>query len=173
MIDPDTLLARVAEAFPSEPVPPKDELFNGHCCECVEVSDAFGYKAWAAVSLDELRAGGETALLSPTAWRYYLPAVMTWCVRAPDEVEVIQDNLVYQLEPPSPADDPGLQQWFFERMKGFSLLQRQAILGYLDWYRERQEAEYARLAMEPPGNVYRALEYWTRDQTPAEPGGAG
>jgi hypothetical protein len=97
MIDGEQIVAQVVAAFPSEPLPPKEALLNPHCCECVEVSEAFGYKPWPTVTLEDLRAGGETALLTAIAWRYYLPAVITWCIRAPEVVDVIQDNLVYQL----------------------------------------------------------------------------
>jgi len=172
MPDAEAVAAKVAEAFPSEPVPSRDSLLNEHCCECAEVSNAYGFKPWVAISLDELRAGGETALLTATAWRYYLPAVMTWCVRAPEAVDVIQDNLVHQLGPPSPSDDSGRRDWFAERTGQFSPAQRQAILSYLTWYRERQEAEYSALDMNPPGQVYRALEYWKSD-APARAPGAG
>ena len=35
------------------------------------------------ISLEDILAGRETALLTAAAWRYYLPALMTWCIRAP------------------------------------------------------------------------------------------
>jgi hypothetical protein len=162
MSDPESIVSKIAAAFPSEPVPPKESLFNGHCCECVEVSEAFGYKPWPAISLEELRAGGETALLTPTAWRYYLPAVITWCVLDPESVDVISDNLVYQLEPPETSAQESLRQWFAKRASDFTDARRQAILAYLNWYREREELEYVGLEMDPPRRVYRALEYWMR-----------
>jgi hypothetical protein len=160
MMDAEAVLAAVAAAFPSEAVPARDVLLNRHCCECIEVSEAFGYKPWPAITLDDLRAGGETALLTAAAWRYYLPAVITWCVRSPEAVGVIQDNLVFQLEPPEPAAEAARHQWFRERAEGFSEPQRRAVLGYLDWYRERQEAEYRALKAELPEHVYRAVDYW-------------
>lgn len=160
-MDAETILERLAAAFPSEPVPDRDALFNGHCCECVEVSEAFGYKPWPAITLDELRAGGETALLTPMAWRYYLPAVIAWCVRAPKAVDVIQDNLVYQLEPPEPTDEAPLHEWFWQRAVDFTEEQRLVILDFLNWYRERQEAEWRPFTAKPPNHVYRALEHWT------------
>lgn len=165
-MDAETLLARLAAAFPSEPVPDRDALFNGHCCECVEVSEAFGYKPWPAITLDELRAGRETALLTATAWRYYLPAVIAWCIREPNVVDVIEDNLVYQLEPPEPSDDPPLHEWFWQRAVGFSEGQRLVILDYLNWYRQRLEADWRPFKAKPPQHVYRALAHWTVNAAP-------
>jgi hypothetical protein len=158
MSDPEALVRQVSAAFPVEPRPPQEALFNNHCDECIEVSNAFGGRPWPEISLSDLLAGGETALLTPAAWRYYVPVMITWCVREPEAVGVIGDNLVYQLEPP----EPGMQdEWFEERRDGFSEGQRQTFVAYLDWYRERQEAEYVALEMEPPRHVYRALTHWT------------
>lgn len=81
---------------------------------------------------------------------------MIWCIRAPDAVDVIQDNLVNQLEPPD--EQGGVPEWFKERATGFSGAQRSAIVAYLHWYRERDEARWD--GTEPPRNVYNALTYW-------------
>jgi hypothetical protein len=153
----DDVVQLIRRAFSATPPPGPEALFNRHCCECVEVSEAYAGKRWTDISLDDVLAGHETALLSAAAWRYYLPAVMTWCIRAPAVVDVIQDNLVYQLEPP--ADGRGVPDWFNERATGFSDEQRAAIVAYLHWYREREEAHWA--GAEPPRHVYNALAYWT------------
>jgi len=145
------------------------ELLKTHCCECVETSEAFGFKAWPDISLEELLAGRETALLTATAWRYYLPAVISWCVRAPEVVDVINDNLAFQLEPPKESDG----KWFEERAQGFSGPQRQAIVAYLRWYQEREAQEYGDMGMEPPEGVARALRHWTGEAAPEEQQDAG
>jgi hypothetical protein len=128
MPNADDIIQLIRRAFSDTPHPGSEALFNRHCCECVEVSEAYGGKDWTDISLDDVLAGRETALPSAAAWRYYLPAVMIWCIRAPDAVNVIQDNLVYQLEPPAEGRDvPG---WFNERATGFSEAQRAAIVAY-------------------------------------------
>jgi hypothetical protein len=154
--DTEQIIQLIRRAFSDTPQPAPEALFNHHCCECVEVSAAYGGKRWMDISLDDLLAGRETALLTATAWRYYLPALMIWCIRTPDAVDVIQDNLVYQLEPP--AEGRGVPEWFEERATGFSEEQRAAIVTYLHWYREREEAQWA--GFEPPRHVYNALTYW-------------
>ena len=85
-----------------------------------------------------------------------MPALMIWCIRAPDSVDVIQDNLVYQLEPPD--DQRGVPEWFDERAWGFSPEQRSAIVAYLNWYQTRDEARWD--GTEAPRHVYSALAYW-------------
>jgi hypothetical protein len=97
---PEDIVALMKQAFQDEPKPPHASLIKTHCPECLETSEALADKTWQDVSLADLLAARETALVTASAWRYYLPAVMTWCLRAPDEVDLIKDNLVYQFEPP-------------------------------------------------------------------------
>lgn len=162
----EAIVEQIAAAFAGVEHPGREALFNRHCCECAEVSDAFAGRPWTEITLQHLLEGRETALLTAAAWRYYLPAMMIWCVREPDAVGVIQDNLVYQLEPP--GDDYGVPAWFSERAAGFSGAQRAAIAAYLDWYRERDEARW--VGGEPPPHVYRALAHWA-DSEPGTPRG--
>jgi hypothetical protein len=153
------IIEQITTAFSSTSLPQAEALVNHHCCECYETSAAFGGKPWAEISLEEVLAGRETALLTAEAWRYYLPAVMIWCIRAPEAMDVMQDNLVYQLEPPG-AEGGSVREWFEQRSAGFTLEQRQAIVAYLQWYREREEREWAAVGAEPPQHVYKALEFW-------------
>lgn len=154
----DDVVQLIRSAFIETRRPDAEALINRHCCECAEVSAAYAGKPWTDISLADVLAGRETALLSAAAWRYYLPAVMTWCVRAPDAVDVIQDNLVYQLEPP--ADGRGVPEWFEARAAGFSPAQRAAIVAYLHWYRAVEEARWAGAA--PPPHADNALRHWMR-----------
>jgi hypothetical protein len=50
--------------------------------------------------------------------------------------------------------------WASVRKGGFTEAQRQVIIGYLEWYRDREMAEYSGLEVEPPAHVSRALAYW-------------
>jgi len=156
MTQADQIAARARAAFPAEPVPPAAELSNDHCEECADVSKAFGARAWTDVALGDL-VQKETALLTATAWRYYLPAIITLCVQNPEALDLLPEFTVYQLEPPKAGEEDA---WFSERSGGFSKAQREVIIDYLDWYREREESEGAGWQGEPPQNVYRALKYW-------------
>jgi hypothetical protein len=88
---------------------------------------------------------------------------MILCIRAPDEVDVIQDNLLYQLEPP--AEGRGVPEWFAERAIGFSAEERAAVAAYLRWYRAYATRRWGETDL--PGHVENALAYWTGDP-PAE-----
>ena len=158
MRDTDEIIHLIDRAFAHVPQPAAEALINRHCCECLETSEAYGGKPWTEITLDDVLAGRETSLLTAAAWRYYLPAIITWCIRAPVAVDVIQDTLVFQLEPP--ANGQGVPEWFNERAVGFSEDQRAAIVAFLHWSREREEADWA--GAEPPRHVYNALAFWTR-----------
>jgi hypothetical protein len=159
MRDADETIRQIEAAFAGVPYPGREALFNHHCCECVDVSESFGGRRWTEIALADVLGGRETCLLTAAAWRYYLPAVMIWCIRAPDAVDVIQDNLVFQLEPPDGTR--GVPEWFNQRVRGFSREQRAAILAYLDWYRVRDQARWG--GAEPPRHVYNAIAYWAAD----------
>ena len=157
MIDPETVINRIREAFAGTEQPSPDTLMNNHCCECAEVSAAFAGKRWTEVTLDDVMRGREIALLTAAAWRYYLPAFLIWTIREPKTVDVLQDNLEFQLAPPT--DDLGVPEWFAQRAPGFSPAQRGAIAAFLEWSGERDEEVW------PPGtvppHVYNALKYWS------------
>jgi len=161
MRDTESIIGLTRTAFADVAYPGREALFNDHCCECAEVSGSYGGKPWSETTLEDVLGGRETALLSPAAWRYYLPAVLIWCVREPDAVDVIQDNLVYQLEPPD--GERGVPEWFNQRAMGFSAEQRSALVAYLDWYRERAEA-YG-FGDEAAPHVNNALAYWAAPAT--------
>lgn len=158
-MDDRTVLERVAAAFANHPKPPDEALLNRHCCECLETSEAFAGTAWQDVTLEQLLAGRETALLTVEAWRYYLPAAITWSVRDPKAVDVIADNLVHQLTPP--GEDGALAEWFEPRARGFTLDQRAAIADFLEWFAERDEAWCNEADATAPQGARRALAHWS------------
>ena len=171
-MDDRAVLEHVEAAFAGVPRPPYEALMNRHCCECLETSEAFAGAAWRDVTLEQLLAGRETALLTVEAWRYYLPAVISWSVRDPKAVDVIADNLVYQLTPPGetpPGLDGGaLAEWFELRAQGFTPAQRAAVATFLEWFAEREEADWSRSGAAPRTGTRRALAHWSAPE-PEEP----
>ena len=159
MTNAQDVIDEVHAAFQGVPLPSKDALWNNHCCECSEISAAFGARPWQEISLDDLLSGRETALLSEAAWRYYLPSMIIWSIRATEAVDVIQDNLVYQLSPPATQEE-WAWKWFKPRARGFNREQRQAVVAFLNWYHERQVENWAGLGAAPPDHVVRALAFW-------------
>ena len=157
----ERMVDQIRRAFADVPQPEPALLVNNHCCECRDVSTALGGRPWQEISLEDLRRAQEMSLLSPAAWRYYLPAMLTWAIREPLVMDVMVDNLVYQLEPP--RDGHGVPEWFAERSVGFTRDQRAAIVTFLEWYRRVTEADWAGTDVPPPAHVYHALAHWSAD----------
>jgi hypothetical protein len=160
--DAEAIDALLVVAFGEVPQPPREALINRHCEECLETSEALADKPWQDITLDDMLAAQETSLLTAAAWRYYLPAMIRWCVRDPLGVNNLIDNLVYALEPTENEAFVGQRAYMEERWTGLDDRQQQAIVAYLQWYRRREEADWETLGSEPPPHIYRALAYWSR-----------
>lgn len=159
------IIDQVHAAFKDVPLPSAETLRNDHCCECSETSAAFGARPWSEISLEDLLSGRETALLSEAAWRYYLPSMIIWCIRNPEVVDVIQDNLVYQLAPPVTQEE-WAWNWFKPRASGFNRDQRVAIVAFLNWYKEEEEEHWSGLGAAPPDFAARAITFWGSEAYP-------
>jgi hypothetical protein len=161
-MDAKLVLDAVAAAFHGTVMPPATALMNDHCKECVETSRTFwdekkSFMSWEAAA-DGRGQRVEAALLTPDAWRYYLPALIVWCVRDTRRVDVLVGNLVNELTPQRGIHE----EWFEPRAIGFSTEQRRAVLAFLEWYQEREQAEWASVGMDPPSSVRSAIKYWRR-----------
>lgn len=154
------VVQEIETAFSETSLPPEAMLMNNHCWECIETSRLFWNAPRSFATWQEAvrRAGArvEAALLTPQAWRYYLPALMIWCVRDTEEVDVLVDNLVNELTPPAGAGN----EWFAPRARGFTTEQRRAICSFLAWYQAREESQWGALGSEPPSEVSSALDHW-------------
>jgi hypothetical protein len=157
------LIDQVQAAFKDVPLPSRDALWNNHCCECSDTSAAFGARPWSEISLEDLLSGRETALLSEVAWRYYIPSMIIWCIREPEVVDVIRDNLVFQLAPPETQEE-WAWRWFKPRASGFNREQRQAIVAFLNWYQEREEENWTGSKASPLDHAARALAFWGKSR---------
>src|SRR6478752_507894 len=122
-MSPD-LVREIELAFSETTLPAAQALMNNHCKECIETSRLFCKTSRSFVTWQEaaLRRGArvESSLLTVEAWRYYLPALMIWCIRDTKRVDVLLDNLVHGLTPPPKAH----RAWFVPRATGFTAQQR-------------------------------------------------
>jgi hypothetical protein len=162
-LDVEAIDALLRDAFGNVPKPTREALINEHCDECFETSEAFAGKTWNEITLDDVLRGRETALLTAAAWRYYLPAVIRWCLRDREAVDVIADNVVNQLAPPDPEQFSGQRAYFEERATGFDDRQRAVIVAFLERYQEADAAAWrgtATTSVYAP-LVERALAFWS------------
>jgi hypothetical protein len=102
------------------------------------------------------------SLLTPAAFRYYVPALMLACIENPRELDVLPDSLIGSLSPPNEK-----ATGFFAERSSFAGAQAGAILAFLRVFELRQRIdsglpedalEHAPVARP----LARAIRYWTR-----------
>src|SRR5688572_5049835 len=93
-------IAEIEAAFPVDPVPPVDAVTNDHCPECTEIAGRFFGKQWSQIMVSDLSGNPGPSLLTPAAFRYYLPAMMLRSMESPRELDCLPAALVGALSPP-------------------------------------------------------------------------
>ena len=157
--DPEVIHAAQA-SFAGAPMPARDAMTNNHCQECVETwrffcDDTGTFLTWEAISAHQGHAL-PTSLLRPDAQRYYLPALITWCVRDARRVDVLVSELAHLV---SRRSVPGFDEW----ARAFTPAQREAIALFLEWFRDRTLAEAEGgppLAKSTLRHVLKAIAFW-------------
>jgi len=156
----ETVIQAIQAAFAELPMPPADALKNDHCQECTDTwrwfldvaAEVMTWKSAAAMPGKAI----ETSLLSVAAWRYYLPALLIWCVRDRDTVDVLPDNVAHTLSRRS--DD-----WFQARSSGFSPAQRQSVALFLEWYQDWRRAGGCTPGEGPLRHIAKGIAFWRSD----------
>ncbi|MDQ2801012.1 MAG: hypothetical protein M3Y13_15375 [Armatimonadota bacterium] len=100
------------------------------CGECSETRAFFAGKHWREVAATgqpfHLGWGG-LAILSPEAWRFYLPAYMILSLKGDGDPGETLECALYQLSP-DPAETPS--DFFTERTRAFTAAQRECLAAY-------------------------------------------
>lgn len=155
---------KILEAFASTPYPGDEALVadqSGYDPECNEICSAFKGKNWKDISVEMVNEHKEALpLLTPGAFRYYLPAYMIGCVNSYYDVDVALDSVLFNLTPPQPRS--GLE-WnsFWTRAQQFNEQESDAIKSFLELMHQYQRADWASEGMEPPADrVGPAIDFW-------------
>lgn len=154
--------ASIRTAFASSEDPSPSEIEDNHCPECRETAMRFAGRPWDQISVATLlNPRPEISLLTPAAFRYYVPALMLACIEAPRELDVVPDSLIANLSPPN-AKATGDTA---ERLN-FTPDQARAIVAFLRVFELRQRLESGlpedMLEFAPVTRpLARAIRYWT------------
>jgi hypothetical protein len=153
------LLDDVRKAFPVDGPPDPSTITTHFCPTCADLRATLGGLAWSAVPDDILdETVTVNALLSPMAFRYYLPAFMCRAIASPLNPGVgasrVLDYVAMSLC--LHAGDA----WWLERMQGLTPPQRRVIRAFLQWASDvliDQEEERTRMmihyALRPYGTA--------------------
>lgn len=140
------------KTFADAPRPERSEIAPHECDECDEVSERLSAHAARDVPDDDMHWLGDTLpLLGPTAFRYYLPRFIEFCIKNPDSSldALINYNLTRSPE------DVGERN----RFAGFTKAEGRLILKFVELRAAGPDAEYDRVYLDA------ALEYWRRQQS--------
>jgi hypothetical protein len=126
-VDGADYIGRLYEAFAGAPRPRRDEITPHRCAECDEVADRLSPHTARAVPHDDmLWLGDSLPLLSPKAFRYYLPGFIEFCLVTPQSSTeaVINYNLA-----PSGSLDVGER----DRFAQFTDAERRVVLEFVEY----------------------------------------
>ena len=129
---PDDLSAKIRDAFP-DIAPPSFPVVLHKCDECDQVKAAFLGKRWSEISLGTLRDHYcSLPLLSPEAFRYYLPAFLLGAIKDMDHPNSsLHTFAIYSLLP------DGLVR---REKCGFTVEQERAIIEFARWMASSAES---------------------------------
>jgi hypothetical protein len=164
----DGLRKTIIAAFSASPYPGDEQICADQSAndpECQEIAAAFRGKHWKDVSVEMVREHADALpLLTPAAFRYFLPAYMVASAEAYYDVDVASESVLSNLTPPAVRDG---WQWdfFLERARQFDRAQRNAINSFLRVLRQIEVDDWASAGSQPPDDRFaRAIEFWD-DQT--------
>jgi uncharacterized protein DUF6714 len=157
--------ASIHEAFASTPRPLDGDLVPtdpGEDSECDEIAANFQGKTWREVSTETIQRHTDSLpLLTPSAFRYFLPAYMLASLgpaSAGFHPVDVMNFVLFGLVPPESNEDP---KYFMARARQFNLEERQAIASYLKLVAERQKAEWGGNVPKPKSDEFaRAIHFW-------------
>lgn len=119
----------VRQAFSGTTYPGDDGLVSHDCWECREVSELFRgtqWEKWIGLQFDQLMI----PLLSPSAFKYYLPAFLINALTNPSTSGI--DTVVGLLQPANPPSDRKLQHYKADRLAALSEKERAAVRAVLN-----------------------------------------
>jgi hypothetical protein len=153
------LVESIRKAFALSKYPGDNRLVydnSGGHVECNQVADAFRGKHWSELTVDFLRRHADSVFFfTADAYRFYLPGYLLAVVASYKKADIIPNNLVHTLVPPSRGTTE--RREFELRVKGLSAQQRAAIKGFLEYLVLQHGGDFPRrdpqIALE---------EYWGR-----------
>src|SRR5262245_11520895 len=141
----DELVQAIQAAFPpGVPLAPVDTIAHA-CEECQEVACTFAGHSWPDVSAEAIDGHFDSLpLLSPAAFREFLPAYM---IRGLRQNEDVLEFTTYSLQP---AKD---EAWWLARVEALTDAQVAVVVEFLDHAAQRSEGYFG----EP---LSEAMHYW-------------
>lgn len=124
-----TVKHSIERVFPLEGQPERTEVIEKPRLSELPFIDDVGGKRWNEITLETLvKYHDIPPILSPTAFRYLLPAFMTATLNY--ETNDLLPSLLFYLTPPRKTDHN--YSFYVDQMQGLSLEQRVVIRSYIE-----------------------------------------
>jgi len=147
-MDVEAYIKRLYIAFDQAPRPRPEEITPHRCGECDEVAARLAPHPHAEVPDDDMDwLGDSLPLLGPTAFRYFLPSFVAFCLRNPQSS--VDALINYNLAPSGSLDDGERN-----RFRWFSVAERQVIAEFVEFRYQQCGADLDRPYLE------QAREFW-------------
>lgn len=154
----------IRAAFPVGEAPSPDAMRNDHCPECQETAARFTGKRWSEVVADDLVGNPVPGFLTPSGFRYYLPAMMLLSMERPVELDTVPGGVIGVLSPKGTS----LNAKDVDRLR-FTQAQAQAIVAFLRFCELREKLDWSEpdwpdeaiLAVPTERPLERAIEFWS------------
>lgn len=129
----DALKLVIRERFPATPTPAEEDIATHDCTECLAIRAAFARRTWDSLQASELEARFDSLpMLSPRAFKYYLPAYLTYSVEHLDPDCPVCQFTIYAIAPDSDAKEAKFVDWWRERLRLFTREQFGVLLQFLE-----------------------------------------
>jgi hypothetical protein len=170
----DDVIALIEQAFADTEYPEGAKITNcswQNCDECAEIAREFEGRTWKTLTDVAFlrRYEAALALMTPEAFRYYLPAFMRAAVIDPKTADVILDGLEFNLslERGASFDEEWLVQFGYtrtdyqlRRISGFTSDQKKTIRAYLEFHYHRYGEDYWEYLPEKVEQQSNTLAFW-------------
>jgi hypothetical protein len=142
----ESLKAKVSAAFDGVPRPPAGGVVRCDCWECAGVAKSFAGRGWREVGAEVLEENYHTLpLLSPAAFRHFLPAYLLYSLEH-FELSGVCEYTLYAL---TPGKETGESAAFYaERFAPLSPEQMEVVYGFLDLARRDEAFAHHHTAIE-------------------------
>jgi hypothetical protein len=156
----------IARAFRDVPYPGDDNVVSGsidYDPEYRETAAGLRGKKWPSLTREDVRTYS-LALLSPAAFRYFLPAYMTACAEGRRDLNITPISVIMNLTPPPIGTAP--DHWdhilFWSRAPLFGPQEAAAIVEYLELAADLERDEWG--DEDPPAAPVRPALTWWRER---------
>jgi hypothetical protein len=149
----DDLIRRIEVAFAEASPPGDDKLLHPQCMDAEDIKDFYGTASWRGIP-DEIVARNNASLcfFSSEAYRFYLPAYLTWVLRHFNtSPSFAVDSTIYSLSP----GEGSLREFAVSKYALLDSAQRRVVLDFLAYLDEYGSGEMDAVA------VRKAIEYWS------------